>query len=344
MGRACVRAVDLWHLHHPDSVVYLRSGLRAALETLAFCALLSWARWRGVRILWTIHDLGSHDQLHPRLEAWFWRFFVSRVDGFVCLSEGGCKLARERFPALRQRPAFTVPHGHYRDAYPNRVSRAEARRALDLPEDALVLLHFGLVRPYKNAPHLIRTFRELPEADTILVVAGKPYDELVEREVRQSAEGCPRVRTLLRWIPFEEVQYLFVASDLVVLPYRRILNSGAALLALSFARPILVPDKGAMREQQGAFGEEWIRMYSRELSARDLAGAVRWARTTVRAAPPDLSGLDWESLARRTYGVYRALLAAADGQRVYRPGTDPGPGVEPPPRADRRAARERSRG
>ena len=104
MARAWVRAVDLWHLHHPDSVVYLRSGLRAALEALAFCALLSWARWRGVRILWTIHDLGSHDQLHPRLEAWFWRFFVSRVDGFVCLSEGGRKLARERFPALRQRP------------------------------------------------------------------------------------------------------------------------------------------------------------------------------------------------------------------------------------------------
>lgn len=164
-ARAALRAVDLWHLHHPESVVYLRSRLRSTLTTLAFCALLALARARGTRILWTVHDLGSHDRLHPTLEAWFWPFFVSRVDAYVCLSEGGPRLARERFPGLRGRPGFTVPHGHYRDAYPNQVSRAQARRALGLPEQARVLLHFGLVRPYKNVPHLIRTFRELPQSE-----------------------------------------------------------------------------------------------------------------------------------------------------------------------------------
>ena len=167
-----MRSADLWHLHHLDSIVYLRSGLRSALETLALCGLLTLARWRGIRILWTVHDLGNPDELHPHLEAWFWRFFVRRVDAYICLSEGGARQARERFPKLRGVPRFTVPHGHYLDAYPNEVSRAEARRALDLPEAAPVLLHFGLIRPYKNAPHLIRTFRELPESGAILVVAG----------------------------------------------------------------------------------------------------------------------------------------------------------------------------
>ncbi|MGH6898393.1 MAG: glycosyltransferase [Geminicoccaceae bacterium] len=320
-GRACLRSADLWHLHHPETVVYLRSSLRSALTTLAFCALLALARLRGIRILWTVHDLGSHDELHPKLEAWFWPFFVSRVDAYVCLSDGGCRQARERFPGLRERPGFTVPHGHYRDAYPNQVSRAVARRTLGLPEDAQVLLHFGLLRPYKNAPHLIRTFRELPQAKAILVMAGKPYDGIVEREVRLSADGCPRIRLLLRWIPLAEVQYLFVASDLVVLPYRRILNSGTVLLALSFGRPVLVPDKGAMREQQRRFGSEWIRLYSGELSARDLSEAAAWATSTVRAAPPDLAGLDWESLAQKTQAVYEALLAAGDRQLACRSAT-----------------------
>jgi beta-1,4-mannosyltransferase len=320
-GRACLRSVDLWHLHHPESVVYLRSKLRSALTTLAFCALLSLARLRGIRILWTVHDLGSHDELHPRLEAWFWPFFVSRVDAYLCLSDGGCRQARERFPGLRRLPGFTVPHGHYRDAYPNQVSRAEARRALGLPDDSKVLLHFGLMRPYKNAPHLIRTFRQLPQTDAVLVLAGRPYDGIVEREVRQSADGCPRVRLLLRWVPLAEVQHLFVASDFVVLPYRRILNSGTVFLALSFGRPVLVPDKGAMREQQERFGSEWIRLYSGELSAGDLAEAMQWATATVRAAPPDLAGLDWESLARQTHAVYETLLA--DGQPVRRSGTSP---------------------
>jgi beta-1,4-mannosyltransferase len=317
-GRACLRSVDLWHLHHPETVVYLRSSLRSTLTTLAFCALLSLARLRGIRILWTVHDLGSHDELHPRLEAWFWPFFVSRIDAYLCLSAGGCRQARKRFAGLRRLPGFVVPHGHYRDAYPNRVSRAEARRALGLPDDAKVLLHFGLLRPYKNAPHLIRTFRELPRSDAVLVVAGRPFDEVVEREVRRSADGCPRVRLFLRWVPLADVQHLFVASDLVVLPYRRIQNSGTVFLALSFGRPVLVPDKGAMREQQDRFGAEWIRLHSGDLSAGDLGAAIEWATDTVRAAPPDLAGLDWESLARQTHAVYQALLP--EGQaRSWRP-------------------------
>jgi len=321
-ARAGLRPVDLWHLHHPESVVYQRSSLRSALTTLAFCALLSLARARGTRILWTVHDLGSHDRLHPRLEAWFWRFFVSRVDAYVCLSDGGPRLARQRFPGLRARPGFTVPHGHYRDAYPNQVSRAEARRALGLPEDARVLLHFGLMRPYKNVPHLIRTFRERPQPEAILLVAGKPYDAIVEREVRRSADDCPLVRLLLRWVPPAEVQHLFVASDLVVLPYRHILNSGTVFLALSFRRPVLVPDKGAMREQQERFGAEWVRLYPGDLSAGDLAEATAWATDTARTAPPDLAGLDWESLAEKTYGIYQEMLRA--GTSSFRPTSQSG--------------------
>ncbi|MGH6886495.1 MAG: glycosyltransferase, partial [Geminicoccales bacterium] len=196
-----------------------------------------------------------------------------------------------------------------------------------------------LVRPYKNAPHLIRTFRQLPQSDAVLVVAGRPFDEVVEREVRCSADGCPRVRLLLRWVPLAEVQHLFVASDLVVLPYRRILNSGTVFLALSFGRPVLVPDKGAMREQQERFGSEWIRLYSDDLSAGDLTEATRWATATVRTAPPDLAGLDWESLARQTHAVYEALLA--DGQPVRSSATSPLVSMAPPELAEDQVPFER---
>ena len=83
-----------------------------------------------------------------------------------------------------------------------------------------------------------------------------------------------------------------------------------------------------MREQQERFGSEWIRLYSGELSAGDLAAATRWATATVRTAPPDLAGLDWESLARQTHAVYETLLA--DGQPVRRSGTSPLVRMAPP--------------
>lgn len=306
-SRALLRPGDLWHLHHPETVLYRRRVAASILETLAFLGLLVLARIRGVRVLWTIHDLGSNDGLHPGLEDWFWKVFVPRVDAFICLSERSRTLALERFPSLAARPAHIVPHGHYKDAYPQTATRDAARQRLDIAPDATVLLHFGLMRPYKNIPHLIRTFRAGAAPDDVLVVAGRTFDSAVESDIEDAAAGASNVRLHLRWVPPEEVQPFFAASDLVVLPYRRILNSGAVMLALTFARPVLVPDLGSMRDQQEAFGADWIRLYAGELTAEGLAEACRWARTAPRLLPPDLGRLDWASLASKTRAIYELV-------------------------------------
>ena len=306
--RALWRPGDLWHLHHPETVVYRRTRAGAVLDTIAFLALLALARLRGSRILWTIHDLGSNDALHPRLEAWFWRAFIPRVDAIICLSKRSRTMAFERFPGLLGRPLHIVPHGHYRDAYPHTMTRAAARQQLALPPEATVLLHFGLLRPYKAVPHLIDTFRALPARAAILLVAGRPFDATVEREIRSAAHAAADVRLDLRWIPPDEVQRYFVASDLVVLPYRRILNSGGLMLALTFARPVLVPDLGAMRDQQETFGPKWVRLYTGELTATELSAAIEWAHVTPRRAI-DLNRFGWRDLARHTWTVYQEIAS-----------------------------------
>ena len=304
--RALLRPGDLWHLHHPETVLYRRSLAASSVETLTFLALLLLARGRGVRLLWTIHDLGSNDCLHPRLESWFWSAFIARVDAFVCLTEHSRTLALERFPALAGRPGYIVPHGHYRDAYPRTVSRESARQRLSLPPQATVLLHFGLMRPYKNVPHLIRTFRTMPRPGTVLLVVGKPYDAAIEGEIRCAANGASNVRLDLRHVPPEEVQLFFAAADLVVLPYRRILNSGVVMLSLTFARPVLVPDLGAMRDQQERFGADWVRLYRGGLTVGALAAAAEWARPP-RPQSIDLDGFGWRELALRTRAIYEEL-------------------------------------
>jgi hypothetical protein len=223
-----------------------------------------------------------------------------------------------------------VPHGHYRDAYPRTLARATARQRLALPAEATVLLHFGLMRPYKNVPRLIRTFRAMPGGDAFLLVVGRPFDQAIEREVRAAAEGASNVRLHLRWVPPDDAQTFFAASDLVALPYRRILNSGALMLALTFGRAVLVPDLGSMREQQEAFGVDWVRLYSGELTAAELAEGCRWARKAARV-PPDLGGLDWPALALQTHAVYQLVRSgqprfAAGGAELENAATCSGAG------------------
>jgi glycosyltransferase involved in cell wall biosynthesis len=41
------------------------------------------------------------------------------------------------------------------------------------------------------------------------------------------------------------------AADVAVLPYRRALNSGALMLALTFGLPVIVPDGGGLAEVVG---------------------------------------------------------------------------------------------
>lgn len=320
--RALTRRVDLWHLHHPDTVVYPRSAVRSFIGTVLFWLLLQSARCRRIRIVWTVHDLDNNDGLHPWLEAWFWRFYLPHVDAFICLTRASIQLARQRFTPLQGKPGFVIEHGHYRDAYPNVMSRQKARATLGLSSSARVVLQFGLIRPFKNVPHLIDTFKALEDPDLVLLVAGNPYDARMEHEVRQRAEGCPNVRMDLHWIAPEEVQKYFAACDLVALPYRRYLNSGAAMLALTFARPVLMPDSGTMREQQKTFGAEWITLYEGELTAPVLAEACRKS-VGVKEAEPDLKRFGWAGLAHRTVEVYQYVLTQA-GVSNDAPSTIPG--------------------
>ena len=188
------------------------------------------------------------------------------------------------YPELAATPGAVTRHGHYRDAYDFSVSRAEARDRLGLPADAKVVASVGQIRDYKNVPHLVRTFRET-DADAVLMVSGSAPKPLAA-QIRDSAGEDPRVRLDLRFLPDDELPTLLAAADLVVLPYRRIQNSGSAILALSANRPVLVPDLGAMRELQADVGGEWVRLYDGELAAEDLLASLDWARAPIREDAP----------------------------------------------------------
>lgn len=291
----------------PDTVLFPRALWHSLLETVLLRGLLSWAKVRGIKILWTVHDLDSSDNAQPQLERWFWRYFLPHLDGYICLTNAGKRLACERFPALVKLPGFVSAHGDFRAAYPRTLTKLEAREALELPAGVPVLLNFGLIRPYKGVPELIDAVRGLAVDNAILLIAGRVFDASVEQEILARVQETTQIRLFLKWISFEDTQYYFMAADLVVLPYRRILNSGTLMLALAFERPVLVPQLGTMRELQERFGKDWLRVYKGDLDNAELSEAINWATHTHRS-PLDLTGLDWPSLALQTRVIYDSIL------------------------------------
>jgi len=301
------RPPDVLHVHWPDAFFSARRLPGAVGKSLLLMGVVGTARLRQARVVWTIHNLRPHEERHARWEARMWRWFVARVDGYIALTAGGQAAALARFPALRGRPGFVIPHGHYKDEYPDEVDRGVARAALGLPPAAPVVVFLGAIRPYKNLPALIDAFRGVPGPAWRLLIAGKPADAALAGEIRRRAAGDGRIRLDLGFVPNDRVQHYLRAADLVVFPYREILNSGSALLALSFERPVLVPALGAMAELQGAVGAEWVRTYHGEPTPKSLAEAMAWARATPRDAKALLRDLDWEEIARQTVAAYEAF-------------------------------------
>ena len=304
----------IWHLHWPENGLNKENKVNAFARTQALLLQIDWARRRNVKIVWTVHNLGAHEQLHPKLEAWFWNAFIQRLDGYIALSKVAMETAQERFFGLKNLPGFVIPHGHYRGEYPDHMTSQEARASLGIPPLSKVLLFCGQIRPYKNLLQLIHAFRQLPDLEGVLYIAGRPHPPAFIELLETEAALDPRVQLHPSFIPKDKVQVYLRAADLVILPYREILNSGSALLALSFDRPILVPRKGSLSELQAQVGEEWVRTYDGEITPLQIEEALEWALSTSRSKQAPLEAFGWKELSQRTIDVYKTVMTKSGRQ------------------------------
>jgi beta-1,4-mannosyltransferase len=301
---------DILHLHWPEQHLNHPGMTYAFARSLTLLAQIWWVRLHGTRVIWTVHNLGAHERRYPRFERWFWGALTRQLDAFICLTEASRNLATVRFPSLGSIPGHVIPHGDYREAYPNHTPREESRARLGIEADARVLLFIGAIREYKNVPALIRTFRDVTSPQTILLVAGRPTDASIRGEVETLAAADARVRLHLDFVADDELQLFLNAADAVVLPYRETLNSGSAILALSFDRPVLLPTSACGQELQRSVGDAWVRTYEGALEPRALEETVEWAAAREPYMRPDLSDLSWPRIARLTRAAYGATVGA----------------------------------
>jgi glycosyltransferase involved in cell wall biosynthesis len=303
------RRFDLVHLHWPEHFLRLNerkaaSAFRKGHWRLAQLAL---ARRRGIKVIWTIHNLHSHRHRHPRLENWYFRHFTNLIDGLISPSHLGLDMAIARYTGLRDRPAFVIPHGHYRDVYPSDRSSDQAREKLGIAASSRLIGFFGGLRTNKNVETLIRAFRELADSDVRLLIVGDG-DDAYRKALQQLAAADSRIQLVQERVASADIQLYLNAMDLVVLPFKEILTSGSAILALSFNRPVLLPNSGALPELAEQVGEQWSRCYDGKLDSKTLASALVWSTLPSRPREVDLRRLDWKSIGKETYAAYRSVL------------------------------------
>ncbi len=313
-GRLLGGGYDVWHAHWPDGALGRGSVARAGAGATALLALAAAARSRGTKLVWTVHNLRAHRRGSEWIETRFWDAWTRLVDASIHLSESAREAALDELPGLRARPSYVVHHPHYREVYGLAQSRGEAREALGMPADVRAIVFLGHIRPYKAVPDLIRAFRGVDGADARLVVAGKPESATLMDEIAQAAEGDARVVLRLEVVSDSDIPAMIGAADLVALPYSEVLNSGAALLALSLDRPVLVPDRGAMAELRRMVGDEWVSLFHGNLSPAALDAALAGAVSSPPQAPAPLDAFAPTRVAEMTLAAYRGVVSGVGGR------------------------------
>ena len=313
--RLLVGEHDLWHLHWPEAPLNEPGAARALAAVLDLLLMIRVARRRGIKVIWTIHNLCPHEQRYPRLARWFGRRFVRQIDGIINHTQAGELLALQKYPELARLPRFIVPHGHYRGVYADQLDRADARKRLGVDPHAVVLAFVGQVRRYKGVEALCRTFRNLQNKEVRLLIAGAAAGDMAAA-INAAAGDDPRITLDLRFLQDADLHVYLRAADLVVLPYIDILNSGSALLALSFDAPILVPSTETFRELQGTVGAEWVFTYDGSVTTGSLADAINRLHSTRRVGRPALDSMAWPTIAQQTLEAMLAVVTPAQRARL----------------------------
>jgi len=304
--------ITVVHVHWFDPYLFSNSLLKTLFKAIGTLLELLVLRFMNVSIVWTCHNVKSHETPYPRIEYLFKRVFIGM--GLCKHIFVHCEKAKDELlttygldEAAKSRMT-AIPHGHYIDDYENTVERPTAQQEIGVEDAENVFLFFGLIRPYKNVVSLIETFKRVATPDERLVIAGKPSDEAIGQRVRKAVDDDDRIRTRLQFIPSDHIQVYMNAADAVVLPLENITMSGSTILGMSFGRALIVPRVGCIPE---VIGDDGAVMYDPD-DTDGLADAL----TAARERPLDSMGAyngrlarrkDWSEAAGRIVGQYRAL-------------------------------------
>lgn len=186
------------------------------------------------------------------------------------------------------------------------------------PQSELRLLFFGQIKEVKGLDLLLRALSlALPACDgnISLTIAGKVWkdDFAVYAKIIEDLDLKGKVRADIRYIPDDEVAPYYLGADLVVLPYRKIYQSGVVLMAMSYGVPTLVSNIPGMTEvvEDGETGlvfnagdvQDLARNLIRAYEDRDLL-----RRVGARGRAHVEGSYDWGRVGRDTAEVYRSLF------------------------------------
>lgn len=302
-----LREGDVVHMHWTNPVCQGMPNQAEARRSLTdFKRELTAAVARGVKLVWTIHNQLPHDVRYRDLEIELATFLCETAWRIIQLNGHTAQAVADVYEVPSAK-LVTLRHASYLGVYPPAPSAAAARAELGVDPASPTLGFVGQIRPYKGILTLLEAAGRLAssvEGLTLLLAGSTTADHLAEVE-RALPAGVSVVR-FHDFVPDAQLGTWFAASDLMVFPYQRVLNSGSLLLSATFGRPCVMPAEAHLMAEYS--GESWISYFDPEHAA-----AESLARTIVSSLP---GAVEQRAAAHRFAADYTTADMAWDYLRI----------------------------
>jgi len=276
-----------------------------------YCAVLIGFKLRRKPVIITVHNVLSHDK--HSIDEIVSRLLFKLCDHFVVHSSSN-EAQLQKYFNIPADKISNIPHGPLDFHVQEGKNRDEIRQNFGFQPTDKVILLFGAIRPYKGIDtaleSLPRVIAKIPDAR--LLIAGKlwePWDRY--EKMISDLDVSDYVKTHLTYIPSDEVNDYFLASDLVVLPYHHFdAQSGIGATALAFEKPMIVTDTGGLPEFVGdpfyvvpprnveVLAEKMI------ICLNDSARLERMSKDSRMIA----DRISWKAIAEKTLSVYHDVI------------------------------------
>jgi beta-1,4-mannosyltransferase len=265
----------------------------------------------GYKLVWTVHETTTHDNWTIN-DVGISRYLSQYSDAKIIHSRHTLDQMNElKMSTVNSK---VIPIGAY-NIYPNKISREQARKKLNLSKDEFVILFFGIIRTYKGVEDLIDVFKSLDFENTRLVIAGKCREEAIANKINRLIKDNAQIDFYDFFIPDEDVATYFKACDIVCLPFKKITTSSSVLLAMGFKKPVIAPYIEAIREIPRNTGFFYNPNVNNALktSIKNAIAHKHKLTNMGQTAYNYSQSLSWGKIAQDTYALYQEILSQ-DGE------------------------------
>ena len=221
------------------------------------------------KLVFICHNVFPHERFP--MDRLLCKMVLKQGDYFVVQSH----LDEKDLLQVRPDAKYVVtPHPTYDVFNMSNMSKEAARKILEVKEETPLLLFFGFVREYKGLKYLLRAMPAIKaQIPNIQLWVVGDFGEDKEDYIKLIEENHlgDNIVVVEGYIPDQEVEKYFAATDLVVLPYISATQSGIVQIAYGFEKPVVVTNVGGLPD---VVDHEQTGLIVEKESVDDLAKAV----------------------------------------------------------------------